>query len=488
MITYPILRLYLLGEVIEFRDRDIIEAKVTYEINPLSMELPASTAEVSIYTTNSDFNPFSDAIYFQALKINTPADLVEYVNGTEIYIGRFYINEWNNPSIGVIKFYLQDAIGSMDSIMFDGLFYEQPTNISTIVNVLNLQAPCDIVIDPAIYNVELKGYIPKDVSLRAALQQVCFAAGAYAKTQGTNQILIKPARFADSGAVVIPAYYGNLSAIAYPSRAYPTRAYPTRAYPIYGVVIYTPSICRYDDINVRYSDIIVDDVITDLEKLDKQELTILPIVTRIELTTHNYIKSNEAEVIIDSLLAPGDYKIVYDKPYDDVFVDGEVIALEYGTNSVSFNVPSATQVTITGYPYDNAPQKLVWVNPQSQQDYFEGALYDAITSKYDDPNCLYGRLYSVNVAPNNWSITDATLISDNNGQTVLNCLTKYAQETYKQTITALADKDIDLGMLYLVDSLYGKQIIAGAEQITINLSGGNLKETRLIGIEKMSYL
>ena len=486
MITYPILRLYLLGEVIEFRDRDIIEAKVTYEINPLSMELPASTAEVSIYTTNSDFNPFSDAIYFQSLKTNTPADLVEYVNGTEVFIGRFYINEWNNPSIGVIKFYLYDAIGSMDSIIFDGLFYEQPTNISTIVSILNLQAPCDIVVDSAISDVELKGYIPNGVSLRAALQQVCFAVGAYAKTQGTNQILIKPARFADSGAVVIPAYYGNLSAIAYPSRAYPTRAYPTRAYPIYGVVIYTPSI--YDDINVRYSDIIVDDVITDLEKLDKQELTILSIVTGIDLTVHNYIKPDEVEVISDSLLSPGDYKIVYDKPYGDVSVNGEVIALEYGTNSVSFNVPVATQVTITGYPYDDAPQKLVWVNPQSQQDYFEGALYDAVTSKYDEPYCLYGRLYSVNVAPNKWNITDATLIGDNNGQIVLNQLIKYAQEVYKQTITALADKNVDLGMLYLVDSLYGKQIIAGAEQITINLSGGNLKETRLIGIEKMSYL
>ncbi len=457
MITYPILRLYLLGEVIEFRDRDIIEAKVTYEINPLSMELPASTAEVSIYTTNSDFNPFSDAIYFQSLKINTPADLVEYVNGTEVFIGRFYINEWNNPSIGVIKFYLHDAIGSMDSIIFDGLFYEQPTNISTIVSILNLQAPCDIVVDSAISDVELKGYIPNGVSLRAALQQVCFAAGAYAKTQGIDHIFIKPARFADSGAVVIPAYYDNLSAI-------------------------------YDDINVRYSDIIVDDVITDLEKLDKQELTILSIVTGIDLTVHNYIKPDEVEVISDSLLSPGDYKIVYDKPYGDVSVNGEVIALEYGTNSVSFNVPVATQVTITGYPYDDAPQKLVWVNPQSQQDYFEGSLYDAVTSKYDEPYCLYGRLYSVNVAPNNWSITDATLIGDNNGQIVLDQLIKYAHEVYKQTITALADKNVDLGMLYLVDSLYGKKIVAGAEQVTINLSGGNLKETRLIGIERLNYL
>ena len=70
----------------------------------------------------------------------------------------------------------------------------------------------------------------------------------------------------------------------------------------------------------------------------------------------------------------------------------------------------------------------------------------------------------------------------------LDQLIKYAHEVYKQTITALADKNIDLGMLYLVDSLYDKKIVAGVEQVTINLSGGNLKETRLIGIEKMNYL
>jgi hypothetical protein len=458
MKTYPILRLYLLGETVEFKDEDIIEARVTYEINPLSMEMPASTAEVSIYTTDKNFNPFSDAIYFQSLKINTPADLIEYVNGTEVFIGRFYINEWNNPSVGVIKFYLHDAIGSMDSIVFDGLFCDEPTNISAIVDVLNQQAPCDIIIDPDISDVEIKGYIPKGVSLRAALQQVCFVAGAYAKTQGIDHILIKPAKFADQRAVAIPAYYDDLNAI-------------------------------YDDINVCYSDIIVDDFIADLEKLDKQELTILPIVTGINLTTHEYLKSDEFEVISDRLFEPGDYKIVYDKPYGDVSVEGEILALEYGPNYVSFNVPVATQVTITGYPYDDDDsQKLTWINPQSQQEYFEGALYDEITSRYDEPYCLYGRLYSVNVAPNNWNITDATLINDDNGQIVLERLIKYAQEVYKQTITALGDKHIDLGSLYLVDSLYDKKIVAEAEQVTINLSGGNLKETRLIGLEKMNYL
>ena len=93
MITYPILRLYLEGETIEFKNEDIIEATVVQEISSLGMELPASTAEVSVYTTNSDFNPFNSARYFQALKANTLADLIEYTDGVEKFISRIYLDE-----------------------------------------------------------------------------------------------------------------------------------------------------------------------------------------------------------------------------------------------------------------------------------------------------------------------------------------------------------------------------------------------------------
>jgi hypothetical protein len=448
------------------------------------MELPAATADISVYTTNSDFNPFSDARYFQILKANTPVDLIEYVDGSENFISRFYIDEWNNPSKDVIKFSLHDAIGVMENINFDGVFYEQLTSVSTIISNLRVYAPCDIVVDQALSNVELKGYIKGNISLRAALQQVCFAAGAQATTQGIDYVLLRPARL-PSARAVFSVYYDDENAV-------------------------------YDDLDVRYSDFIIDGVITDLEKLDRQELVILQMVTGVELITHDYIKSDTVETIFSDTLAPGDYKIVYEKPYGDVLVDGagdipewivteagEVIVTEdsgiypdviiigktgtweYGPNSMNLHIIIPSTVTITGHPYEDNTQASVWSNPDAQQNYTEGAVYDASASKYDDPTVVYWRLYSIMAAPNAWRISDATLVSKDVGQTVLDRIVQYAQARHEQTITALADKSIEAGMVYLLDSLYNKKIIAGAERISVNLAGGNLKETRLVGTEEL---
>ncbi len=459
MITYPILRLYLQGETIEFKDQDVISATAIQEIGSLGMELPAATAEISVYTTNSDFNPFSDALYFQTLKANTPADLIEHVDGVEKLIGRFYIDKWNNPSKDVLKFSLQDAIGVMDNVTFEGVFYEQLTNLQDIINLLKQHSPCDIVVHPDLAGRELKGYIKGHVTLREALQQVCFAAGAYATTQGINSVLLRPTKLPDGGAVLVPVHYDDASAM-------------------------------YDDTEVRYSDLIADGTITDLEKLDRQELIILPMVTGVELVTHDYIKSDTTETIFSDTLAPGDYKIIYEKPYADVLVDGagdipewisteagEILvtedsgtypdvtiigktgAWEFGSNSISLHITATAQVIITGYPYEDNTQVLEWSNPESQQDY---------------------------TAPNVWRISDATLVNKDAGQTILGNIVKYAQARHEQTITVLADKDVDTGSVYLVDSLYNKKIVADAEQISISLTGGNLKETGLVGTERLN--
>lgn len=484
MITYPILRLYLEGETIEFKNEDIIEATVVQEISSLGMELPASTAEVSVYTTNSDFNPFNSARYFQALKANTLADLIEYTDGVEKFISRFYLDEWDNPSKDVLKFNLQDVIGVMENIMFDGLFYENPTDISVIISNLKIHAPCDIIIDSDLTDVKLMGYIPGHITLREALQQVCFAAGAYATTQGIDHILIKPSKLPHSRAV-FPSYYGN-------------------------------SLATYDTLNVRYSDYVIEDTITNLDKLEKQELILQPMVTGVELVTHDYTKSDTVETIFSDTLEPGDYKIIYEKPYGDVLVDGagdipewlatendeifvtedsgiypEVTiigktgAWEYGPNSISLHIIIESLITITGHPYNDNTQVLVWSNPDAIQSYTEGGVYDDPVSKYDNLDTVYWRLYSIKAATNAWRITDATLVSKSIGQTVLDRIVQYAQARHEQTITALAGKEIETGTIYLLDSLYNKKLVASAELITTNLSGGNLKETRLIGTEKL---
>lgn len=488
MITYPILRLYIQNETIEFKDQEVVEATVTQEVNPLSLELPASTADVTIYTTNPEFNPFSNGYYYQSLKANTAADLLEYKDGEDpVYIGRFYLDEWDNPSEGILTFSLQDAIGVMQNITFEGIFYENETTLASIIDYLNIYAPCELSVDPEIAGMELSGFLPGNVSLRETLQQVCFAAGAYASTQGSDQIQIKPANQIHSLAIPTAdaSFYDNAASI-------------------------------YDDPDTIYSDYITQDTITDNDKLDRQELRILPMVTGIELIAHNYVKATTKETIFDDTLQPGDYKIVFDKPYADITVSGvgdtpellgtegenEVLITEAGgtystatilgktgsldasLTSISLHVFSEGRALVEGYPFNDNTQALSWKNHEATQGYNAGATYDS-GYVYDHPDTTYWREWTILAPDNTWRIDKATMVNRLNSQTVLDRIIEYAQARHEQSITALPEKDIQPGWTYVVDSLYQKKLVASAESTTTNLSGGYLKETRLVGVEQL---
>lgn len=453
--TYPIFKLYLQNETLEFREHDIISATVTQEINPLSLEVPSAKLDISIYTTNPDFNPFSNGRYYQSLTANIKADLFEYFDGVEIYIGQFYLQEWDNPNEGVLAFTLQDAIGVMENIPFDGTFYENSTSLNDIIKDIAIYAPTEISLDADIANLELKGYIPGNINLRQALQQICFAVGAYAETKGTDYILLKPIQLPSAYAVPTGYFYDNI-------------------------------LSTYDG-DAVYSDVIVDGTITDLQKTNKQELRILPMVTDIELITHDYIKSATKETIFNDTLEPGDYKIVFQKPYGgvslwgagdvpealgtedgvtvliteaggtypDVTILGKTGTYQSGSNTISLHITTTGNVLIEGYPYEDNMQSIGW------------------------------KELSTPAPKNIWKITEGTLVNKAIGSTVLDRLVQYANARHQQTITVLSDKEVQPGLLYQLDSLYGKKLIATAELVISKLSDGYLKEVRLTGVEKM---
>lgn len=482
-VTFPIIRLNINNETVVFAGAEVVRAEVVQEINPLSLELPAAQADITVYSINPDFNPFSHGRYYQSLTANTAADLLVSKDGVETYIGRFYLDEWDNPSEGILSFKFQDAIGVMENIPFDGIFYESAVPLSQAISDLAVFAPTGLEIDSTLTGT-VKGYIPGNINLRQALQQICFAAGAYATTQGSDHILIKPSHLPHAKAVLTPRYYDEVFA-------------------------------RYDDPRVVYSDYIAEDTITSAEKIGKQELRILPMVTGIELITHDYIKATASEVIFNDTLQPGDYKIVYQKPYADVSVwgvgdvpealgteaDNEVLVTEdsgtypsvtiigktgsyaYGPNSISLHVTEAGPVEITGYPYNDNTQALLWVNPESIQAYSEGGTYDS-GNVYDGIDSSYWRDWTILVPQNAWKITDGTLVDKSTGAAVLARIVEYANARHEQTITALPEKDVESGMVYILDSLYNKKLVAAAERITTNLSRGNLKEARLVGVER----
>ena len=548
--TYPIVKLNILGNTITFRDADVIEAEVTQEIHPIGIEVPASTARirvwlddqkralspyipeypanmlvsgagteivnglyayltmffadpmfgkdgitlwryddrwvirpvtgsgeyyysyddvaspdlvttwivgdlgaapppdvtsVAILSLRESFSPFSDGEYYQAMSTGLAVDVSESVDGVEHAIGRFYLEDWNNPKEGELELVCTDLIGTLENKKFLGNFYETPALVSNIVGDILAGVGFLYEIDSAVASKLLKGYIPGDITLREALQQVLFACGAYALTTGDSKLKIKESIVATS---------------------------------------------------TSESDVVV----TDTQKTDSQTLSIQPLVTGVEVVSHDYSKGQTLEQIFSAFLTPGDYMVVYPKPYWHVEATGtgdaitylattndELLvtpdspdnvpvttlgvtvytiygAFDFGVNFVYLHVPEpGGTATVSGKPWIDATQIFSWANPNAG-----------------------------NAQPNVWKIDSATLvpsIQTSTEETITNVLARvaaYAALRYQQKVTMFPRTDVDLGNIALVDSLYGKDVVGVVEKMSSNLSGGYLIETEIVGTEHTS--
>ena len=498
--TFPIIQLHINNEIVEFRDKAVI-AEAVQEIHPVGIELPSSTARIRVWLDNTivddqgrtirdKFSPFSDGIYYQSMTTGLIVDIRESMNGVEHVIGRFYLQEWRNPKQGELELVCTDAIGTLDNKTYLGNFYELPTSVSTIVADILKSVDVGYEIDPIVAGKKLKGYLPGNKTLRESLQHVLFACGAYAVTAGSDKICIKQGIIPLAKVVETISYYDSASA-------------------------------KYDTANVLYSDQIVDIFITDAQKTDSQELTIQQLVTAVQISSHDYAKGTIEEEIFSALLTPGDYMVVYPKPYHWVSASGigDIITylgtangewlidpastddyilgytiygeFEFGVNYVYLHVPAADpmpEVKVVGKPWLDGTQLVEWINPDGVKNYNEGFAYDASNAIYD--LSTYRRDWSVYAPPNVWKIDNATLlpfIRTGNEETVnlaLARIAEYAKLRYQQNSKLFPRSDVKPGKLAVIDSLYGKDIVGVVERLVSNLSGGYLIDAELVGVER----
>lgn len=499
--TFPIIQLHINNETVEFRDKAVIEAEAVQEIHPVGIELPSSTARIRVWLDNTivddqgrtirdKFSPFSDGVYYQSMTTGLIVDIRESMSGVEHMVGRFYLQEWRNPKQGELELVCVDAIGTLDNKTYLGNFYELPTSVSTIIADIMKSVDVGYEIEPAVASKQLKGYLPGNKTLRESLQHVLFACGAYAVTAGSDKICIKQGIIPLAKVVETISYYDSASA-------------------------------KYDTANVLYSDQIVDIFITDDEKTDSQELTIQQLVTAVQITSHDYTKSEVEENVFSALLNPGDYLVVYPKPYHWVSASGigDVITylgtangewlvdpastddyilgytiygeFEFGVNYVYLHVPAADpmpEVKVVGKPWLDGTQLVEWINPDGVKNYNEGFAYDASNAIYD--LSTYRRDWSVYAPPNVWKIDNATLlpfIRTGNEETVnfaLARIAEYAKLRYQQNSKLFPRSDVKPGNLAVIDSLYGKDVVGVVERIVSNLSGGYLIDAELVGVER----
>lgn len=484
--TYPIIRMDIANESVEFGAADVIEAEVVQEVHPVGIELPASTARLRIRLQGAlqdQFSPFSNGYYYQSLAAGLAVRIYESVDGVEAYVGRFYLDTWLNPKEGEIEFDCTDAIGVIDRLQFDGKFYEFPTPVSTIIGDLLNPIAIDFSVDVITAAKLLKGYLPGNKTIRGSLRQVCFAASAYASCAQSDVINIREGVIPISG-VVYPGYYFDAEDA------------------LFDVAL--------------FSDQVVEAPITDQDKTDKQSLNILQLVTAVELISHDYAKGTVVEEVYSADLEPGDYKVVYPKPYwevtatgagdravylatasgalfvtadsSDTYPDVTILTLngefEFQTNGVFLHVlPPGGAVVVSGKPWIDNLQSFLYVNPDGIKNYAEGFLFDAEDALFDI--ATFDREWSVYSPPNIWKIDSATLVQAALAPSVLTKVVKYAQLRYQQNITLFPRLDIETGEVKIVDSLYGKEIVGVIERMVSNLTGGYLMDTEIVGLERI---
>ena len=129
----------------------------------IGIELPISTVDFSIYTEDASFSMFSGQ-YFQMLSQRLPIMLYQHVIEDEgyahdVFMGRFYVQEWKNTGKYVYHCTGIDLIGLLDATTFDGQFFQLETTLKVAANTILGATGIAPYIEPSIEGKLIKGWI-----------------------------------------------------------------------------------------------------------------------------------------------------------------------------------------------------------------------------------------------------------------------------------------------------------------------------------------
>ncbi len=176
------------GKFLTLDFSNLREARALEMVNPVGFELPYGTADLKIYSEDDNFSITNPQGYYYDITQNQPIYLYEIVDGTQMLIGHYFMDNWESPARYFIDFHLIDALG----LIGENTYYGGILSGITVQNWLSARMAelgMAYELDSALAPITLNGWIPI-CSYREALQEVALAIGAIVKASRYGGIAV----------------------------------------------------------------------------------------------------------------------------------------------------------------------------------------------------------------------------------------------------------------------------------------------------------
>lgn len=282
------------GTFLTYADTDVVEAKITEEVDLISNTLSINMANFILHSPTDDFDLMNPQGVFKLFQQGQQVHIRHFLDTGPVQMGTFRLATWQSADASTGQFAANASVGELDKTDFKlgRVYVNEPAG--NIVDAIMASAGwTDYEVEEAVRSTPLSGWLAIS-SHRTALQQVAFAAGAIVDDSRSSTIRIYSQ----------PPTYNHL--------------------------------------------------IPRSRKFSGGSVKLLSYVSDVSLTAHSYALKSEAEQIFQGTLAAGKHEIQFDAACAELVITGGTI-VEQHPNYVVVAVAADGEVIITGKKYEDHP-------------------------------------------------------------------------------------------------------------------------------------
>lgn len=180
------------GRSLVFSGNELKRATVIEEIDPASIQSPTNSLELEVLAS-AELLSIIDA----AEDSGWPLDAYELIDNEVVYMGRFYVDEWEQPTTSRVKISCVDKLKLLENQTYFGMvFYDSPPyTIGGMIDNMAYYVGFDYTIDPDLSAIEFTNAGMYYTNVRDALQKIAMAAGGYVTCSRSASVDIKKIRY-----------------------------------------------------------------------------------------------------------------------------------------------------------------------------------------------------------------------------------------------------------------------------------------------------